>query len=42
MLLNGGVNAGWTFYVPLAIINYYGMDCMILGLHVAGLSSMLG
>lgn len=41
-MLNGGVNAGWTFYVPLAIINYYGIDCMFLGLHLAGLSSLLG
>jgi len=42
MLLDGGVNAGWTFYVPLSITNYYSVDLMFFSLHVAGLSSLLG
>jgi cytochrome c oxidase subunit 1 len=42
LLLNGGVGAGWTLYVPLAIINYYGIDLLFLSLHLAGLSSLLG
>lgn len=42
MLLDGGVNAGWTFYVPLSIMNYYSVDLMLFSLHVAGLSSLLG
>ena len=42
MLLDGGVNAGWTFYVPLSIMNYYSFDLMLFSLHVAGLSSLLG
>jgi len=42
MLLDGGVNAGWTFYVPLSIMNYYSVDLMFFSLHVAGLSSLLG
>ena len=42
MLFDGGVNAGWTFYVPLSIMNYYSVDLMFSSLHVAGLSSLLG
>ena len=42
MLLDGGVNAGWTFYVPLSIMNYYSVDLMFFSLHIAGLSSLLG
>lgn len=42
MLLDGGVNAGWTFYVPLSIMNYYSVDLMFFSLHVTGLSSLLG
>ena len=42
MLIDGGVNAGWTFYVPLAIINYSSIDLMFFSLHIVGLSSLLG
>lgn len=42
MLLDGGVNCGWTFYVPLSIMNYYSVDLMFFSLHIAGLSSLLG
>jgi len=42
MLLDGGVNAGWTSYVPLPISNYYSVDLMLFSSHVAGLSSLLG
>ena len=23
IIIDGGVNAGWTFYIPLSFINYY-------------------
>jgi len=42
MFLDGGVNAGWTFYVPLSIMNSSSMDLMFFSLHLAGLSSLLG
>ena len=42
IFLDGGVNAGWTFYVPLSFINYYGIDLMFFSLHLVGLSSLLG
>lgn len=42
LFLNGGVNSGWTFYVPLSLINYYGIDLMFFSLHSIGLSSLLG
>ena len=42
MLLDGGVNAGWTFYVPLSIMNYSAIDLMFFSLHMLGLSSLLG
>ena len=41
MLLDGGVNAGWTFYVPLSIMNYSSIDLMFFSLHILGLSSLL-
>ena len=41
MLLDGGVNAGWTFYVPLSIMNYCSIDLMFFSLHILGLSSLL-
>jgi heme/copper-type cytochrome/quinol oxidase subunit 1 len=28
MYIEGGVNAGWTFYVPLSIINSSSVDLM--------------
>ena len=42
MFIDGGVNAGWTFYVPLSIMNYSSVDLMFFSLHLAGLSSLLG
>ena len=42
IFLDGGVNAGWTFYVPLSILNYSSVDLMFFSLHLAGLSSLLG
>jgi len=42
LLFDGGVNAGWTFYVPLSIYNYSSIDLMVFSLHVAGLSSLVG
>lgn len=42
MSIEGGVNAGWTFYVPLSSINYSSIDSLFLSLHLAGLSSILG
>jgi len=42
MFFDGGVNAGWTFYVPLSIMNSSCMDLMLFSLHLAGLSSLLG
>jgi heme/copper-type cytochrome/quinol oxidase subunit 1 len=40
--LDGGVNAGWTFYVPLSIMNNSSVDLMFFSLHLAGLSSLFG
>ena len=42
LLLDGGVNAGWTSYVPLSIYNYSSIDLMFFPLHIVGLSSLLG
>ena len=42
MFIDGGVNAGWTFHVPLSIINYSSIDLMFFSLHIVGLSSLLG
>ena len=42
MLLDGGVNAGWTFYVPLSVMNYCSIDLLFFSLHLVGLSSLLG
>ena len=42
MFIDGGVNAGWTSYVPLSIINYSSIDLMFFSLHIVGLSSLLG
>lgn len=42
LFLDGGVNAGWTFYVPLSILNYSSIDLMYFSLHIVGLSSLLG
>ncbi len=42
MFIDGGVNAGWTSYVPLPIINYSAIDFMSFPFHIVGLSSLLG
>jgi heme/copper-type cytochrome/quinol oxidase subunit 1 len=42
LVLDGGVNAGWTFYVPLSRMNYSSIDLLFFSLHIAGLSSLLG
>lgn len=42
IFLDGGVNAGWTFYVPLSIPNDSPVDPMFFSLHLAGLSPLLG
>jgi len=40
--IDGGVNAGWTFYVPLSIMNSSSIDFMIFSLHLVGLSPLSG
>lgn len=45
MLVGSGAGTGWTFYPPLSsLIGHAGpsVDFMLLGLHVAGASSILG
>lgn len=42
MFIEGGVNVGWTFYIPLSIINSSSIDLLFSSLHIAGLSSLLG
>jgi heme/copper-type cytochrome/quinol oxidase subunit 1 len=42
MIINGGVNSGWTFYVPLSSMNLCCFDIMIFALHFSGLSSIIG
>ena len=42
LFIDGGVNAGWTFYAPLSLINYYSIDMMFFSPHIIGLSSLLG
>lgn len=45
MLTEKGAGAGWTLYPPLAGIVYHpdaGVDFLILSLHIAGISSLLG
>jgi len=42
LLIDGGINCGWTFYVPLSLLNYSSIDIMIFSLHTIGLSSILG
>ena len=42
MFIEGGVNTGWTSYIPLSIIHSSAVDIMFLSLHLAGLSSLLG
>ena len=42
ILIEGGINTGQTFYVPLSIINYPPIDPMFSSLHIIGLSSLLG
>jgi len=42
MVVEGGVNVGWTFYIPLSIINSSSVDLLFFSLHIAGLSSLSG
>jgi len=42
MFIEGGVNVGWTFYIPLSIIDSSSVDLLFFSLHIAGLSSLLG
>ena len=42
LIIDGGVNAGWTFYVPLSRMNYSSIDLLFFSLHIAGISSLLG
>ena len=42
MFIEGGVNVGWTFYIPLSIINSSSIDLLFSSPHIAGLSSLLG
>jgi len=42
LFIDGGVNAGWTFYVPLSRMNYSSIDLLFFSLHIAGISSLLG
>ena len=42
LFIDGGVNAGWTFYVPLSVLNYSSIDLMFFSIHIIGLSSLLG
>ncbi|HOX68540.1 MAG TPA: cytochrome c oxidase subunit 1 [Burkholderiaceae bacterium] len=38
----GAVDAGWTMYAPLSIQSGWGMDFAIFGIHMLGVSSILG
>lgn len=42
VFVDGGINTGWTFYVPLSILNSGSVDCFFFSLHLAGVSSILG
>jgi len=42
LLIDSGVNAGWTFYVPLSSMNYSSIDLLFFSLHLTGLSSLFG
>ena len=42
MFVEVGVNVGWSFYIPLSIMDSSSVDCLFYSLHVAGLSSILG
>ena len=42
LFIDGGVNCGWTVYVPLSVIQNSSMDLVIFSLHLAGISSLLG
>lgn len=42
LLIDSGVNAGWTLYVPLSKMNYSSVDLLFFSLHIAGLSSLFG
>jgi cytochrome c oxidase subunit 1 len=42
LLIDSGVNAGWTFYVPLSSMNYSSIDLLFFSLNLTGLSSLFG
>ena len=42
IFLDGGINTGWTFYIPLSSLNYSSIDIMFFSLHYSGLSSLFG
>lgn len=35
-IMDGGVNCGWTFYVPLSTMNLSSIDLMLFALHMSG------
>lgn len=35
-VVDGGVNCGWTFYVPLSTMNLSSVDLMLFALHMSG------
>ncbi len=41
VFLEGGVNSGWTSYVPLSTMNSSSIDFMFFSFHFAGVSSVL-
>ena len=41
MLMDGGINTGWTFYVPLSTYNSSSLDLFLFALHVTGISSLI-
>jgi len=44
MYISGGINCGWTFYVPLSYMEDLNgsVDYMFISLHLVGLASVIG
>lgn len=43
ILIENGCGSGWTMYAPLSIgLNDSSVDLLILGIHLVGLSSLIG